>query len=96
MELFLVLGLPIVVIVALLRLLKLKWPIACLIIPCFAALATFIVNFTFCELLKTKCEPHGLNAVGYFFHWLVVSGVASTLDFCVYKMFFQKAEPHRS
>ncbi|WMN62056.1 hypothetical protein NI389_19860 (plasmid) [Pseudoalteromonas xiamenensis] len=93
MDLFFTLALPIIIIIGLLRVFKVKWPIALLIVFGLAAFSTFIVNFTFCEILKTKCEPHGLNVIGYFFHWLLVSSIASALDFMFYKMFNKQLKP---
>ncbi|WP_042150783.1 MULTISPECIES: hypothetical protein [unclassified Pseudoalteromonas] len=92
MDLFFTLALPVIVIVGLLRLFRVKWPVALLSIFGLAAFSTFIVNFTFCEILETQCEPHGLNVIGYFFHWLIVATIASVLDLLYYKVFGKKAE----
>lgn len=90
MDLFLSLGLPIIIIVGFIRLFKVKWPFALSIIIGLSAFSTFIVDFTYCEILKTQCEPDALNIVGYFFHWLLVSAIASVLDFSFYKLFTKK------
>jgi hypothetical protein len=92
MDLFLTLGIPAIIVTVLLRLFKLKWPFALLIIFGLSALSTYTVNFIYCELLNTKCELDALNAVGYFFHWASVSFTASILDFSLYKLFFNKVE----
>jgi hypothetical protein len=92
MDLFLTLALPIIIIVGFLRLFKLKWPIALLILISLSAFSTFMVNFTYCEILETKCESDALNAVGYFFHWLIVSAIASALDFSIYKLVTKKVK----
>ena len=73
MDLLLILVLPVTIIIGLLRLFKITWPIALLIIFLFSAFSTFIVDFTYCEILKKKCEPDALNAVGLFIHCLIVS-----------------------
>jgi len=92
MELLLVLGLPVIIIVSLLRLFKVKWPLALLIILGFSVISTYIVNFTYCEILKTKCESDALNAVGHLIHWLIVSVIASVLDFTLFKFVAKKVE----
>jgi hypothetical protein len=91
MDLFLTLGLPIIVIVGFLRLLKVKWPVAILLIFGLTAFSTFIVDFTYCEILKTKCETDALNAVGIFFHWVIMSIISSFLDFTLYKLLVEKS-----
>lgn len=90
MDLFFTLALPVIIIVGLLRLFRVKWPVALLIIFGLTAFFTFMVNFTYCEILETKCEPDALNAVGYFFHWLIVSATASIVDFLIYKLVAKK------
>ena len=92
MDLFLTLGVPALIIIVLLRLCKLKWPFALLVILGLSALSTYTVNFIYCELLKAKCELDALNAVGYFFHWAGVSFIVSLFDFLLYKLFFNKVE----
>lgn len=96
MDLLLILVLPVTIIIGLLRLFKITWPIALLIIFLFSAFSTFIVDFTYCEILKKKCEPDALNAVGLFFHWLIVSIISSVLDFTLYKLLVKKIESSAS
>jgi len=90
MDLFFTLALPEIIIIGLLRLLRVKWPAALFIISGLAAFSTFIINFTFCEILKTNCEPHGLNYIGYFFHWLIIFTITSVLDSLLYGYLVKK------
>jgi hypothetical protein len=85
--------LPVVTIVVVIRLIKLRWPSALLAVFGLSAVSTFIVDYVFCNILERSCEPDALSAVGYFFHWLIVSGLASIADFFIYKVLIQQAKP---
>jgi len=75
----LVIGLPVIVIVAVALFLNLSFLKSFFIILVLAICSTIAVNFTFCSILKTQCEPDSLNAVGYFFHALYVVVISSVI-----------------
>ena len=79
---FLMVAIPVVLIVALVTLIKQRDSIAYSVIIALSILATFVVDFIYCSVLQTKCEPDALNAVGYYFYTFMVmapSGVIYAL-----------------
>jgi len=74
---FLMVAIPVVLIVALVTLIKQRDLIAYSVIIALSILTTVIVDFIYCSVLQTKCEPDALNAVGYFFFTLLVMASSS-------------------
>lgn len=85
----LVIGLPVLVIVTVALFLKLSFLKSVLIMVTLAICSTVIVDFVFCSILQTQCEPDALNAVGYFFHALLVV-VISLVIYSLLRHWFQR------
>ena len=79
---FLMAAIAVVLIVAIVTLIKQRDAIAYSVIVALSILSTFIVDFIYCSVLQTMCEPDALNAVGYLiftFMVMVPSGVIYAL-----------------
>ena len=74
-----IIGLPVIVILLFVTMLKLKPLSSYMAIVGLGGLSSFIVDFIFCSVLKTQCEPDALNAVGLFFHSLYVIVICSVI-----------------
>ena len=79
---FILVGISVVLIVTLVTLIKKRDAIAYAVIIALSILSTIIVNFVYCSVLQTMCEPDALNDVGYLVFTLMVmvpSGVIYAL-----------------
>ncbi|GEM_PF-460785 len=74
-----IIGMPVIVILLLVAMLRLKPLSSYMAIVGLGVLSSFIVEFVFCSALKTQCEPDPLNAVGLFFHSVYVIVICSVI-----------------
>lgn len=81
------LGIPVLVIVALLRLFKISWPAALFVIAIAAMVATCLVDYVHCVLLNKPCIPDALDAIGYFLYWFYVFTLAAIMDYLWFCLF---------
>ena len=72
MQTALIIGLPVLIILLLVTMLKFKPIFSYMAIVGLGVLSSFVVEFLFCSVIKTQCEPDPLNAVGLIFHSLYV------------------------
>ncbi len=85
-----VLGFPVIVILLIVARLKLKPLTSYMTIVGLGILSSFIVEFVFCSVLKTQCEPDALNVVGIFFHSFYVIAICSIIYAVMPRKFKQK------
>lgn len=81
MAIVLDLGVPVLVIVALVRLFKISWPAALFVIAIAAMVTTYLFDYVHCVLLNKPCTPDALDAAGYFLYWLYVFTLAAIMDY---------------
>jgi len=66
-------------------------PIKLIVILILAILSTFIIDYIYCNVIQTQCEPDALAAVGYFFHAIFVFITSIVFEFvfttCLQKYF---------
>lgn len=74
-----IIGLPAIVILLLITTLKLKPLFSYMAIVGLGVLSSFVVDFFFCSVLKTQCEPDPLNAVGLIFHSFYVIVICTVI-----------------
>lgn len=75
----LIIGISVIVILLLVIMLRLKPLSSYMAIVGLGVLSSFIVDFMFCSVLQTQCEPDPLNAVGLFFNSLYVIVICSVI-----------------
>jgi predicted membrane channel-forming protein YqfA (hemolysin III family) len=85
-----IIGLPVIVILLIVTMLKLKPLSSYISIIGLGVLSSFIVEFVFCSVLKIQCEPDALNAVGLFFHSLFVIAICSVI-YAIMPLNFKRA-----
>ncbi len=64
-------------------------PIKLIVILILAISSTFAIDYIYCNVIQTQCEPDALAAVGYFFHVLLVFIFSIVFEF-VFTKFLQK------
>lgn len=82
MQIALILGLPVLVILLIVLKLKLNQLFSYVLIAGFGIVSTYTVEFVFCSILKTQCEPDPLNLIGFILHSfyvIVISWVIYTI-----------------
>lgn len=93
---FFMIAIPVLLIVALVTLIKQRDLIAYSVIIVLSILTTVIVDFIYCSILQTKCEPDALNAVGHLFFTLLVM-VSSSIIYALLSSFLKnKRDKHVS
>ena len=94
MTLVLSIGIPILLIVILLALLKLRGLNSLILICVLGIFSTFAFEFTYCDILKKQCEPDALSFVGYIFHSLYVIAGSSIIYIYIYVKYKKSAGQH--
>jgi hypothetical protein len=79
MQTLLIMGVPVIVILLVIVTLKLRELFSYLAIVGLAVMSTFTVEFLFCSVLKTQCEPDPLNSVGLIIHSFIVITICSVI-----------------
>ena len=79
MQTALIIGLPAILILLLIAMLKLKPLFSYLAIIGLGVFSSFVVELFFCSVLKTQCEPDPLNAVGLIFHSFYVIVICAVI-----------------
>lgn len=68
METIVVVGLPVLIILAIVISLKLRAWLSFLLIFVLGLAAPFVVDFVYCTILTNECPPDALAAVAFLFH----------------------------
>lgn len=68
---------------------SIRLPTYLIVILALAISSTFSINYIYCDLLQTKCEPEALAAIGYIFHFILVF-IFSTLLAVFFNKLFKK------
>ena len=79
MQTLLIMGVPVIVILLVIVPLKLRELFSYFAIVGLAVMSTFTVEFIFCSVLKTQCEPDALNSVGLIIHSFIVITICSVI-----------------
>lgn len=79
MQIDVIIGISVIVILLLVTMLRLKPLSSYMAIVGLGVLSSFIVEFMFCSVFQTQCEPDPLNAVGLFFYSLQVIVICSVI-----------------
>ena len=87
MEYFFGLFFPAFLFVSVLRLFKIKWPLALLFLGTLSVAYVYLFNLIYCKFDDEFCKPDALSAVGYIFHWLYIVSMASFLELLLLKVF---------
>ena len=77
MQTALIIVIPVVVVLLIIGILKLKPLFSYMAIFGLGVLSSFVVEFFFCSGLQTQCEADALNMVGFFFHSFYVIAICS-------------------
>ena len=76
----LIIVIPVVVVLLIIGILKLKPLFSYMAIFGLGVLSSFVVEFFFCSGLQTQCEADALNMVGFFFHSFYVIAICSVFN----------------
>lgn len=79
MQTLLIMGVPVIVILLVIVTLKLRELLSYLTIVGLGVISTLTVEFLFCSVLKTQCEPDPLNSVGLIIHSFIVITICSVI-----------------
>ncbi|AGP84383.1 hypothetical protein I607_02865 [Alteromonas mediterranea U4] len=79
MQIALVTGIPVIVILLIVISLKLNALFSYLTIVGLGIASSFTVEYVFCSVLKTQCEPDPLNSIGLLFHSLLIIVICSVI-----------------
>ena len=93
---FLIVATAVVLIVALVTLIKQRDSVAYSVIIALSILTTFVVDFIYCSVLQTKCEPDALSMVGHFFFTLLVMVSSSVIYALISSFLKNKRNKHVS
>jgi len=72
--------LPSILIVLIIHLLKLVSLFRFILLICLAIASTFLVDFLYCEILKSSCSSDPLAGLGYLIHSILVVVVSFVLE----------------
>ena len=93
---FLMAAIPVILIVALVTLIKQRNAIAYSVIIALSILSTVIVDFIYCSILQTMCEPDALNAVGYLIFTFMVMVPSSVIYALLSEFLKNRSSKHAS
>ena len=79
MTTILVIGFPVLIVLSIVILLKLKVWLSFLLIFVLGVASPFVVDFVYCTVLKNECKPDVLEAVGFFVLALSVIVICSVI-----------------
>ena len=71
---------PSILIVLIIHFLKLVSLFRFVLLVCFAITSTFLIDFLYCEILKSSCSSDPLVGLGYIIHSSLVVAVSFVLE----------------
>lgn len=79
MQTVFVVGLPVIIVLAIVITVKLNELLSYLLIAALGIGSSFIVEWIFCSVLNTQCEADPLNVLGVFFHAFYAVSLCSVI-----------------
>ncbi len=79
-------GIPALVILGLVTIIKLNSIFSYVLIILLGILSTYVLNYTYCNILGFECKPDSLNALGEIIH----SGLVIVISSIIYALLPKK------